>query len=224
MTKLNTTIEQVEQRRVVAKMATTWLNASPKTRPRKPESQSAQSERLVAGKKRKIARCNLSQRRPQRKLANTQAQSRVGFIVEKKLKIRKEDHEALARALVMERKSDPQRAVRIDERIAATDWRQAAEAAAHSCQARALRLKPWQATWTPCRVEPDDRDSPGYEHRGITKAAALLRRLLDSGCSRFEPDPLGALERVEVEPAPVFKKEAPAKSEGSKVADDPRVH
>ena len=40
-------------------------------------------------------------------------------------------------------------------------------------------------------------ESSCLEHRGIAKSAALLRRLLAAGRSRFEPDPIAALEAAE---------------------------
>ena|SRR5262245_18812957 len=132
------------------------------------------------------------------------------------------DADALQRAVAIQCR-DPQQAARIEIQVREEGWRRAAEDAAHSCQIAALRLRPWQWVWTPCRVNVNDIDATGYEHRGVGRAAQLLRQLLAAGLSRFEPDPLGALERATGEPAPVFEKETPAKSEG-KVAGDRPLH
>src|SRR5215510_12600845 len=102
------------------------------------------------------------------------------------------DKEALERALVLERRCDPQRAVWLDEQVVKVGWREAAEDAARRQQYRNLRLRPWMVT--PSEVNPDSEDAIGCEHRGVARAAQLLRQLLDAELSRFEPNPLAALE------------------------------
>jgi len=102
------------------------------------------------------------------------------------------DEEALRRALDLERKSDPQRAVWLDEQVVKVGWREAGKAAARRQQYRNLRLRPWMVT--PSEVNPDSEDAIGYEHRGVGRAAQLLRQLLASDLSRFEPNPIAALE------------------------------
>jgi hypothetical protein len=74
------------------------------------------------------------------------------------------------------------------------NWHAVAEFASCSAQREALRLKPWQLA--PCEVDIGDADEPGYQHRGTAQAAELLRQLLAAGLSRWEPDPLGALDKV----------------------------
>jgi hypothetical protein len=39
------------------------------------------------------------------------------------------------------------------------------------------------------------------DHRGEHRAAGLLQRMLALGIWRFEPDPVGAIERAEARPA-----------------------
>lgn len=109
-------------------------------------------------------------------------------------KLSRIDREALERAVAVTRR-DPQRAAQLDVMIAQDGWRYAAEFAAYSCQVDSLRLKPWQ--FPPCWVGPDDVDAIGDGHRGISRAAALLRRLLDAGLSRWEPASIATLERNE---------------------------
>jgi hypothetical protein len=104
------------------------------------------------------------------------------------------DKEALERALVLERKCDPQRAVWLDKHVVKVGWREAAEDAARRQQYRTLRLRPWMVT--PSEVHPDSEDAIGSEHRGVGRAAQLLRQLLDAGLSRHEPEPIVALERT----------------------------
>jgi hypothetical protein len=74
-------------------------------------------------------------------------------------------------------------------------WSEIGRHAAGICQSNALSLKPWQVA--PCDAEPGDIDAVGFEHRCTGAASALVGRLLSAGLSRFEPDPIGALVRVE---------------------------
>ena len=66
----------------------------------------------------------------------------------------------------------------------------------YSCQMTSLGLRPWQQP--PCWVDPEQIDvilAAGEKDDiyGTYAAALLLRRLLATRCSRFEPDPLTAL-------------------------------
>jgi hypothetical protein len=61
--------------------------------------------------------------------------------------------------------------------------------AASHCQTKALKLKLWEIA--PCALLPSD--DPG-DH-GVAAARELRDRLLAAGLSRFEPDPMAALER-----------------------------
>ena len=95
------------------------------------------------------------------------------------------DRAALECAVEIARR-DPKEAARIDARLAqpGADWLDIAKGCAFHCQIVALRLQPWQ-------------NAPMYgdvtEPRVDQQAAELLRRLLDAGLSRYEPDPIAAL-------------------------------
>jgi hypothetical protein len=99
------------------------------------------------------------------------------------------DREALERAIAIERARDKASRQQIDEKLKTEPWLKVAVFCAQHCQEISLHLKPWEC-WPPCVVSVDDVDEPGLEHRGITKSAALLRRMLAAGRSRYEPDPL----------------------------------
>jgi hypothetical protein len=88
----------------------------------------------------------------------------------------------------------------IDYHLAKKPWLEAAIGASHICQQTKLHLRPWEC-WPPCAVEVGETDTLGLEHRGISKSAALLARLLAAVLSRFEPDPVNALARSEAERA-----------------------
>jgi hypothetical protein len=71
-------------------------------------------------------------------------------------------------------------------------WASVAEFCAYSEQMANLHLKPWQEP--PMHVDPDNPKA------GEAEAAALLRRMLQAGISRWHPDPLAALEEREQQP------------------------
>jgi hypothetical protein len=104
------------------------------------------------------------------------------------------DRDALRRALVAARSRNEARKKQIDSMLCDRDWETVAEFASYSVQRDALRLKPWQ--FAPCEVDIGDIDAPGYEHRGAAPAAELLQQLLAAGLSRWEPDPVTALDEV----------------------------
>jgi hypothetical protein len=60
---------------------------------------------------------------------------------------------------------------------------------AYGAQIDALHLEPWQDP--PCVIDLDDVDENNEQ------GAALLRRMLAAGVSRYDPDPMRALERAE---------------------------
>jgi hypothetical protein len=67
------------------------------------------------------------------------------------------------------------------------NWGNVAKFAAYVCQCRALNLKTWQDP--PCVVSAESTDEPDKQGQ------KLLRKMLDNGLSRYEPDPLRALQR-----------------------------
>jgi hypothetical protein len=68
--------------------------------------------------------------------------------------------------------------------LAQHNWLEAAMTASYNVQGDALRLHPWEDP--PCCCDP----SPG------TPGGRLLAKMLAHGVSRYEPDPLGGLERA----------------------------
>ena len=106
------------------------------------------------------------------------------------------DRQALERAIEIDRKRSNACRLQIDDKLRSEPWLEVAKFAAQRCQEDALHLKPWEC-WPPCVVAVDDVDRRGYAHRGIGKSAALLRRMLAAGLSRYEPDVINALARVE---------------------------
>jgi uncharacterized metal-binding protein len=93
------------------------------------------------------------------------------------------DRDALERAIEIASR-DPKRAEQIksmlegDQWSKPRPWEEVAKFAADLCQRKALDLKPWETA--PC-------------YSGDPRAAKLANKLLSSGLSVFEPDPLTAL-------------------------------
>jgi hypothetical protein len=116
------------------------------------------------------------------------------------------DREALERAIAIDRQRDRATRQQIDDKLEREPWREVAEFAAYGCQCTALYLKPWQPP--PCWAEIDDQDNEAGPISGHRAAAELLRRLLAAGLSRYEPDPVNALARVEAERARVTQSNA----------------
>jgi hypothetical protein len=65
--------------------------------------------------------------------------------------------------------------------------------AAYSLQCDALNLKPWQS---PPMDAGDDKPRDESPVAGRVAAWELRRRLIAAGLSKFEPDPIRALETV----------------------------
>jgi hypothetical protein len=108
------------------------------------------------------------------------------------------DREALERAYAMDPDRDPT-SPPIDRKLDPEGWYRAAHSAAYACQCAALGPQPWQPVPANEYVSVTDDDRQYGPMMGRAAAAALLRRLLAAGLSRFEPSPLDALERVEAE-------------------------
>jgi hypothetical protein len=100
------------------------------------------------------------------------------------------DRDALARALA-KAKADDDLLLRdqIARMLVDRDVYDVASFAAYHYQVHVLGLRPWQSP--PCYGDV----APG--HDGHADAAVLLKRLLDAGLSRWEPDPLAALAQAE---------------------------
>jgi hypothetical protein len=116
-------------------------------------------------------------------------------------KISRVDREALDRALAMDHDRNPTSDTPINRRLEPERWYAAAKSAAYACQCAALRPKPWQPVPANEYVAVTDDDREYGPVMGRAAAAELLRRLKAAGLSRFEPDPVNALARVEAERA-----------------------
>jgi len=113
--------------------------------------------------------------------------------------MRRIDRDALARCIeTMRNSANPADREQIEDKLKAEPWIEAAELAAYSWQFDALRLKPWQSP--PCWVDPRDiKATLSAGDHGVGRhyaTAKLLQRLLAAGLSRYEPDPIAALERA----------------------------
>lgn len=107
------------------------------------------------------------------------------------------DIAAMTRAIATARRESPARSRQIDAKLRDEPWARVGKFCSFSCQMNSLRLDPfeWPPVWIRGDIDaalhaPDDA-------RHIRDAARLLKRMLAAGLSRYEPDPLGALARVE---------------------------
>ena len=105
------------------------------------------------------------------------------------------DRDALERALVACRAESAARAKQLDSKLHDEPWEEVAQFASYCAQGRALDLMPWQSP--PCHANFRALSEPFGDPRAARESAELLRRLLNAGLSRFEPDPLGAIEEAE---------------------------
>ena len=110
------------------------------------------------------------------------------------MKLHPVDRSALERAIEITKTESPARARQIADKLKTESWRAVAEFAASCCQHRALATRPWELA--PVSVDEDDPIPDGDDHRRTGRAIKLLRRLLAAGLSRFEPQPLAALEKI----------------------------
>ncbi|MET4313549.1 hypothetical protein [Bradyrhizobium sp. RT4b] len=92
------------------------------------------------------------------------------------------DLDALRRSIEIDRRRNRARRRQVDARLAAgEDWGRVARSCSFNCQIDAMALQPWEST---------------LAYADTPEAHALVRRLKAAGLSRYEPDPLGALEKV----------------------------
>ena len=110
------------------------------------------------------------------------------------------DRQALDLAITIDRERNKACRQQIDDKLRTEPWLRVAKFAAQRCQEIALHLQPWEC-WPPCAVSVDEVDAPGFEHRGVSQSAALLRRMLACGVSRWHPDPIAAIEAAKAERA-----------------------
>jgi hypothetical protein len=95
------------------------------------------------------------------------------------------DIAALELALKLMREESEGRAQQLALKLAEDGWWSTARFAAYSCQVDSLHLKPWEHP--PCWVDDPD-DYPDRE------AVRLLKRMEAAGISKYDPDPMAALE------------------------------
>jgi hypothetical protein len=119
----------------------------------------------------------------------------------KRVRLSKVDREALQHAIEMVRAEGPNETRWIDDHLRTNGFFEAGHLASYHRQYRALQLKPWEfpPIWID-DVRATLKEPPDFKDRH--RAAKLLRRLLAAGLSRYEPDPLTALERAEAERKP----------------------
>jgi hypothetical protein len=99
------------------------------------------------------------------------------------------DRIALELALKLTRAESEGRAAQLLRMQLEDGWFYAARFAAYNCQVNLLRLQPWEHPPVWCHDPDDYPESP--------EAAQLLRRMLKAGVSRYDPDPMSALEKAE---------------------------
>jgi hypothetical protein len=117
-------------------------------------------------------------------------------------KLSKLDREAMERAIALSLASrDCAEVERVREMLRTRPRAEVGWSCAISCQEKVLRTHPWQPVPAAGYVAVTDRDDEGSLVMGRAAAAEVLRRLFAAGLSRYEPDPIAALGRVEAERA-----------------------
>jgi hypothetical protein len=115
-------------------------------------------------------------------------------------KLTQADREALTRCLVLAQRLRPEL---FGQPVSPRDpklWIATAKAATYSCQTASLQFRPWE--WPPCWLERDADIAaalklPAGDHTQQRRAAKIVQRLLALGLSRYEPNPLEAIEGAE---------------------------
>jgi hypothetical protein len=105
------------------------------------------------------------------------------------------DKQAFARAIEMARAHDEGRRQQIDDFLRTRAFEDVGRFAAYGCQMRALRLPPW--AYPPCWINEAEIDAiiaRGDDPHGRFVAAKLLKRMLEVGVSKYDPDPMRAIE------------------------------
>jgi hypothetical protein len=104
------------------------------------------------------------------------------------------NRDAFERAIEEMRNGDDHARQLIARLLARDSFEEAAKTACFYCQSKNLRLKSWQ----PPPMEAGPRtDLPDDGGGGWKRAEEPLHRLQAAGLSRYEPDPIAALERIE---------------------------
>jgi hypothetical protein len=108
------------------------------------------------------------------------------------------DRAALERAIALTLAEDDQgRVEQVKDMLATRSWLEVATFCSYHRQAAELHIRPWE--FVPCWIEPDEIDAIVARGQDRQKygAARLLRRMLASGLSEFDPTPLESLAAVE---------------------------
>jgi len=110
-------------------------------------------------------------------------------------KLSKVDRDALERAIAMARMY-PNRDEQITWKLGPGQctWEETARFCAYLCQSKNLRLEIME--FPPCwLLDTEDTEGPAFKRK--VEAARLLKRLLDAGLSKYEPDSIRALAAAE---------------------------
>jgi hypothetical protein len=91
------------------------------------------------------------------------------------------DRDALRRCIAIVRQENAARAEQIDDFLREREWDDVGEFCSYCVQMKNLCLRPWEMP--PSSVDTDDEGPAGD----------LLRRLVNAGLSKYEPDPVAAL-------------------------------
>ncbi len=92
------------------------------------------------------------------------------------------DREAITRAIEITRKESRARRRQVDAKLRTEPFEAVGRFCAFSAQIEFMHLQPWEST---------------IVYTDLPESHALRRRLIAAGLSKYEPDPLAALERVE---------------------------
>lgn len=103
------------------------------------------------------------------------------------------DFEALRRAL-QQTLAEPERIEQIRYKLAHEDEVEVAMFCSYHRQIDTLRLDASQDP--PCEIDDPDAELRQPNFRGNHDAARLLKRMLKLGISRYEPDPMTAIEQA----------------------------
>lgn len=109
----------------------------------------------------------------------------------------KADIAAMTRAIGTVRSWGSEYDAQITEKITEDSWDVAGRFCAIWAQGRKLQCKPWQICPAGLRDIDAALAEPPDDYRGLHNAALLLQRMLAAGVSKFDPDPIAALEAAE---------------------------
>jgi hypothetical protein len=107
------------------------------------------------------------------------------------------DRAAMRRAIALTRAESEPRCRQVDAKLASEPWEKVGAFCAYHCQMRTLGLAPWQRP--PCLIEDPEvvllASDDGFS--GKHNAARLLQRMRRLRVSKFDPNPMKAIEAAE---------------------------